>query len=530
MSLSKALLYFCFSFIFGIFVASFWNQINYIILILFFLGTIILVSLKFIFKKDIFILLQNDQDSEVRQFPIYAILIFCLFFFAVGFYHFQAWHTEPKENEIRYFNDIEEKVELTGIIVKEPDLRPRSLLLTIDVLEKNNQNIEGRVLIITNPQYFRYGDRISIEGKLESPQKFDGFDYPMFLSMHKIYTIVRFPEINLIETRQGNDIKFAILSSKNNFRETINTFIAYPQNTLLKAIILGDGQAIPDEIQDQLNIAGIKHIIAISGMHITMISIILMTILIKLGFWRSQAFYIVISALAIYIMMIGFPASAIRAGVMTFVFLLAQKIGRLAIIDKTLVFAATAMLIFNPMLLRFDVGFQLSFMAVLGIIYFAEFFKDKLKIIPDNLLYGLVPLRTIIAVHFAAHLSVFPLILFYFDRIAVLAIIGNTLVLPIFPLLLFLGLLLIIVDYISSLFTLFAPISLIFLEVTGIILSVIIFYILGLVNLINQIPFASLTIKDLPWIFVAVYYSIWFYLSIKAKKKYNHFFLEQENN
>ncbi len=523
MSLSKALLYFCLSFIFGIFVASFFDYINYIILGLFLISLIklILVSLKF-FKKEFFKKLQNSEQNETRVFPFFAILALCLLSFIIGFYHFQTWQGKPKESEIRYFNNIEENVRLKGIIAEEPDLRPRSLLLTVNILEKNDQKIGGRVLVITRPQYFRYGDKIEIKGKLEAPQKFNGFDYPMFLSMHRIYTVVRFPEIDLIRTKQGNDIKFAILMAKSNFRETINNFSDYPQNTILRAYVLGDRQDIPEEIQDQLGTAGIKHIIAISGMHITILSIIFMTILIKLGFWRGQAFYIVISVLAMYIIMIGFPASAIRAGLMAFIFLLAQKIGRLSLTDRAIVFAATAMLIFNPLLLRFDVGFQLSFIAVLGIIYFAEFFKDKLKIIPDNLLYGLVPLRTIISVHLSAHLSVIPLVLFYFDKIAILAIIGNVLVLPFVDLILILGLLLITIGYIHSVII---PIFSILLEIIGMILNILILYILSVVNLIDQIPFAALAIINLPWIFVVIYYLVWFYLSIKVRKKYDQFFL-----
>ena len=92
---------------------------------------------------------------------------------------------------------------------------------------------------------------------------------------------------------------------------------------------------------------------------------------------RRSAFYFVLMVIFLYVLFIGFPASAIRAALMGSVLLLAQKLGRLRSADRALLFVATLMLIINPSLLLFDVGFQLSFSATLGIIYLKPIIDKK---------------------------------------------------------------------------------------------------------------------------------------------------------
>ena len=108
-------------------------------------------------------------------------------------------------------------------------------------------------------------------------------------------------------------------------------------------------------------------------MNITIISSLILSFVLGLGFWRNQAFYFSAFIIFIYILMIGAPASAVRAGVMASILIAAQGFGRISSGARAVVFAAVLMLFFNPLLLRFDVGFQLSFLAILAFIFLMVF-------------------------------------------------------------------------------------------------------------------------------------------------------------
>jgi competence protein ComEC len=96
-----------------------------------------------------------------------------------------------------------------------------------------------------------------------------------------------------------------------------------------------------------------------------------MFLAIALGLARPKAFWVAFIGIVIYVVMIGFPASAVRAAIMGILAIYAQKIGRSSSMMSLIVLAAAIMLALNPLLLLYDVGFQLSFLAVIGLIYFS---------------------------------------------------------------------------------------------------------------------------------------------------------------
>jgi len=132
--------------------------------------------------------------------------------------------------------------------------------------------------------------------------------------------------------------------------------------------------------------------------------------------------------------MIGAPASAIRAGIMSLVLVLAEMIGKKRDQLNLLVFTCFLMLIFNPKLLGFDIGFQLSFLAVLGINLLNQDFEKIFSKIPNK---KFLPLRSCLSVTLSAQILTFPLILYYFGNLSLSAPMVNILVLPFLPFLMF---------------------------------------------------------------------------------------------
>jgi len=479
MTKSKIFLYFCLSFIGGIFLNSI-VKISQPALLGFLILGILLISVLWSHKK-------------------LVVIGFCLLFLVVGIWRHQTVELEIMNNELRGYNNQEEQITLIGRVIKEPDIRETNTKLTIEAQSLNGIKIKGKVLITTNryPQY-QYGDKLKITGKLLTPQVFEDFNYKDYLAKEGIYSAIYWPEIELIEKESYTGPTWAIygqiLKFKNKLRESIYQNLSSPQSSILGAMILGDKKRMTENLKEKLNIAGVRHITAISGMHITILSIILMQILIGLGLWRNQAFYLTIALLILFIIMVGLPPSAIRAGLMGGLFLMAQKIGRLSSASRTIVMAATGMVAVNPLLLRLDVGFQLSFLAVMGIIYLGPIFRNWLRFIPEG---NFINLRSIISMTLSAQIFTLPILVYNFGRISSVAPITNILILPLLYWIMILGFI-------------FALLGILW-QGLGWILSwpvwVLLTYLLTVINWFSQ-PWAAKTFENVHWLWLIISYLI----------------------
>jgi competence protein ComEC len=364
-----------------------------------------------------------------------AVLGFCFLFLILG-----VWRNQTAISSINW--PEEKEVIFSGIVVGEPDIREdntRLILSEHSGSEMSNQ-IFGKILVTTDkyPEY-KYGDKLKVSGRLEAPVIFDDFDYRSYLAKDGIYSVMYYPDIEYLGKSEGSLASIVygkILQIKDEIRNVIYENLSPPQGSILGAMILGDKSRMSEDLKEKLNIVGLRHITAISGMHVTIISMILMQALVGVGLWRGQAFYAALSFLILFVIMVGLPSSALRAAIMAGILLLAQKIGRGASSFRLVIFAAVTMLAINPLLLKYDIGFQLSFLAVAGIIFLSPIFKKLFRKIPDQ---RLVNLRSILAMTLSAQVFTFPVLVFSFGQLSLVAPLCNILVLPALPFILGLG-------------------------------------------------------------------------------------------
>jgi len=482
MSQSQIFLFICLSFIGGIFLNSFLPVGALVKASLVILG-ILLISIFWRYKK-------------------IAVLGFCILFLVLGVWRHQQVELRIMNNELRKYNDQEKIITLVGVITEEPDIREKSVKLTIQP-----ENINGKVLVTANryPEY-QYGDRLKIIGKLEAPPVFEGFNYKDYLKKDGIYSVMSFPEIELVSQNLGNLIYNPLFSFKNKFKEIARQFISPPQEGILEALIFGDEENISQRWKEKLNFTGTRHIAAVSGMNITIISFLILNFLLMLGFWRNQAFYFTIILLTLYILMIGAPASAVRAGIMAGLLLLAQHLGRMSKAHRAVLFAATFMLFLNPLLLRLDIGFQLSFLAILGMIYLQPFFSDIFKKIPNPKFF---PIKTTLSATISAQIFTLPILVYNFGYIPLVSPITNILIVP-------------FLAPITILIFIFAMSGMIF-SVFGWILSwptwLVLSYIVNIIDWFSKIPFASLNLNNVHWAWLLISYAFLGFLVWRIQEK-----------
>jgi competence protein ComEC len=416
MSPSKILFYLCLSFIFGIAIESA-IKIPQAFLVAFLFLSILIIFGSFFIKK----------GSLTAGF--------CLLVIILGILRVQISEFVIANDKLSKLND-QGKITFEGTIIAEPDVRDKYQRLKV----KTNDSV---VLVTANryPEY-NYLDQIKLAGKLETSQETPDFNYKNYLMKDGIYSVMAFPKTELIsKEHKYNVFTFVyekILFLKQKIRESIRDNFSPPQSLILEGTILGDNGSLTNELKTQLNITGLRHIIAVSGTHIVIFSSIIMSLLLFIGMWRTRAFYLNVVFIWVYIILTGLPASAVRAGVMGTLFLLAQKLGRQSGGDRVVIMAATTILFFNPLLLFYDVGFQLSFLAVLGLVYLEPFIKNslaslvkKVKKIKEENQGKVLEIITMISATLAAQIFTLPIMIYNFGNMSLVAPITNILILPI---------------------------------------------------------------------------------------------------
>jgi len=456
MTASKIFLYFCLSFVGGIFLNS-------------------LIPIPQIYMLGILIL-GIFFISLFWRYKNFVIIGFCLFFLVFGIWRHQIFFLKIENSPIKSF--VGKEVKLIGLVEKEPEIKGKSQKLIIKV-EKINQKI-----LVTTRRYpeYQYGEKLKINGKLEEPQIFEGFNYKNYLLKDGILATMNFPEIELIGKGFGNPVMKILFSFKNKFKEVVEKFIPPPQVGILEALTFGDETQISKEWKEKLNLTGTRHITAVSGMNITILCFLILSFILALDLWRQQAILLSLFLIFLYVLMIGASPSAIRAAIMGALVLFAQYFGRLSSGQRAVTLAAALMLFQNPLILKYDIGFQLSFLAILGLIYWQPIFFDLLKKIPNPEIF---PVKSTLSATLSAQIFSLPILIYNFGNIPLFSPITNLLIVPFLaPLTIFIfifgifGMIFWLFGFILSLPTYFA-----------------LTYILKLVDFFFKIPFSSLSFK-----------------------------------
>ncbi|OGZ28082.1 MAG: hypothetical protein A2427_03390 [Candidatus Nealsonbacteria bacterium RIFOXYC1_FULL_40_7] len=335
-------------------------------------------------------------------------IIFCFVFLACSFlvaFRFFSYNPEISEGEASF----------EGVISRETDIRG------------NNIKVKIGSTLITLPRYpeYKYGDRLRVSGKIQKPEYFDDFNYPGYLKAKGIDSVMYYPKTDLLESGQGSFFYSKMLDFKKALKIIISSSMKLPESSLLSAMILGDKTSVPESFNEKLNKAGVRHVTAISGMHVVIISSVLMSLLSWLGKKRSAVLSIIF--IFLFVMLSGFSASAVRACIMGSLFLIAPLFGRQSSGTRSIVLAVLIMLLINPFLV-YDAGFQLSFSAALGIIYLSAPLLRILKFIPDRF-----SVRKILSSTFSAYIFTFPILVYNFGQISLSGPLANIFLLPIVP-------------------------------------------------------------------------------------------------
>ncbi|NTU66520.1 MAG: ComEC family competence protein [Candidatus Moranbacteria bacterium] len=365
------------------------------------------------------------------------------------------------------------------------------------------------ILLRASPyQEFSYGEVLNVSGALEVPKNMDDkFDYRMYLVKEGIFYVSKKPDIRKTGKNDGSKIFFWILEFKKLVQRKIASSLPVPESGLLEGLIIGGSASLPKSVQEDFSRTGTTHIVAVSGYNVTIVAEYLMMLGIAVGLWRRQSFWFATFGIAVFVFMCGLPASAVRAGVMGVLILWAMKNGRLANSGNAILFAASVMLIRNPLLLRYDAGFQLSFLATAGVIYFYPLVERYSRPFMEGKGAVWKVLFETLALTFSAQMLVLPILMYSFGSLSIISLLVNLLILPIISFSMMLGFFAISISFI------FHPVAMLLFWLAYIPLR----YEIAVVGFFSGLKYASIEIADFPWWGVAVWYIMLFGLFKAAK-------------
>jgi len=342
-------------------------------------------------------------------------------------------------------------------------------------------------------EYPSEGDIVSIRGIISIPQKATnpgGFDYYLFLKKKGIYALMRVDEyaVDIVSKGNLNFIEKVIYAAKEKIE--VNYINSMPERDakFVMSLILGD-KLIGHETLEQFRTAGISHIISVSGMHVAIVTGFVLYMLSLFNI-RRYKIPIIIIVLIFYVVLTGANPPVIRAALMASIALIGTTYGKKHNSINSLSFAAFLILIFNPLML-WDVGFQLSFVATLAILYFYKPIQKKLSMLNPKI-------RDLIAITFSAQIGTIPLTMYYFHYISIISFLSNIVIVPLADVAVVLG-------FLSAIIGLILPFLSYFINYINIPFVEAILYI---TNLLNSFPYASINTIIPPLYVIVLYYGI----------------------
>ena len=365
--------------------------------------------------------------------------------------------------DLAYYNGNEgdsssRLVTVDGYVASYPVLKEGRRRLDIEVeyleLDGERKRVDGRLRLQTNSVYrFRYGEGVRVRGELTEPPIFEGFDYRAYLARKEIHSLMRRagvePQPGML--RGGVLLQF-VYGLRDRSERLLNRLLPEPYAALANGMLLGIEAGIPDELYEKFNLTGTSHVIVISGSNVALVTGMLMALGIRL-FGKRGALWPTLGGLALYTFLVGGDAAVMRAALMGGLFVVATVLGRQSTALVSLATACWAMTLWNPLML-WDVGFQLSSAATVGLILIGPALTDSVTSLWHKLEKGLlrkgsdpdssqadflIPrsfgdlLRDSLLMTVAASVTTYPLIVHYFGRLSLISLFTNVLIAPVQP-------------------------------------------------------------------------------------------------
>lgn len=342
------------------------------------------------------------------------------------------------------------------------------------------ENFEGLVRTDdswTTPR-FREGDTVKVKGVIKVPEPFEDVDFARILRVKGVYAILEHPRLELKQAAQHTSLLGSLGVLRIQLEERISKLFPEPEAALLTGLLTGSDGRIPPELSDAFSETGLTHLLAISGFNIMLVLSLVQGSLVFL----PRKFRLIPAGIAVcaFTLFVGASASAVRACIMGCLGLVAAQSGRLPTTRLMILWAMAGMLFYKPQSLWDDAGFQLSFLAVIGLSEFGDVFAKVMKQVPEK--FGL---REQLHATLTAQLLTTPWIAYAFQQVSLIAPLANIIAGPAVPIAMLFGAITVGLDLLGlhTIVSILQPIA-----------SLPLRWLTGVPTVLSVVPFASIEV------------------------------------
>lgn len=333
-----------------------------------------------------------------------------------------------------------------------------------------------------------------------------GFDYSSYLKTKKIFGTVnvKTENINIISSDNTNIILNKIYKLRYTMKNQISKLLPKETAGLCLGMLIGDTSSINENLQEDFRDSNLSHILAVSGANVSYIIVSVTYIFNKMCFRKKLSKIISIFLLFLFMLLTGCTSSVNRACIMAILMLIADLLYRKSDVYNNLAISALVLLIINPYSIL-DIGFQLSYMGTIGIVFLHDKINNFIKTNNKILKYFL----EMFYVTTCANVAIIPIMMFHFNSISLTFYFSNILAGPILGIIVVIGF---IMFFISLIFIpLATPIAF--------ILNIMLKFIIKIAEITASIPFSKILITTPSIFFIAIWYIIIFLIVYRKKVK-----------
>ncbi|MGE5073448.1 MAG: ComEC/Rec2 family competence protein, partial [Anaerolineae bacterium] len=386
--------------------------------------------------------------AVTSQLSPLLISLCCVLSLAVGATRYQLSVTRSSIRQVEGFNDRKYELLVTGTLINPPDTRDaytnlRLRVLSVDVGKRHYE--VGGLLLARVPvnQVYRYGQILRLRGHLQTPPDNEDFSYRDYLARQNVFSTMPDAQITILPGNTGNPVWAWVYDLKVKLLDNVYRVFVDPEASLLAGILLGVDSGLPAPLQQAFKDTGTAHIIAISGFNIAIIAAIFIFIFGRL-FGPRLGPALAVLGILFYTFLVGAEPAVVRAALMGMLSLLAVQFGRRQMGLLTLAVVAAIMAAVNPQVL-WDIGFQLSFFATLGLILYGA----PLQSAAAGFLARYFPasraaqyagyLADFVLLTLAAQVTTIPIMAYHFQQVSLVSFVANPFILPAQPAVMILG-------------------------------------------------------------------------------------------
>lgn len=385
----------------------------------------------------------------------YGLIIVWLCF-GIGYLRLFTEKDDTKTNHLMHYEDIEA---YRAVVVSQPVQKGKFYRSTIRLKSAKTKEWEpaiGKVNLYVRASQlpFRYGDELLVEGRpqrVSGPKNPEEFNYRRYLSFLNVFhqQFADSMDVHILSHEQANAFISTSIRVRSYFSSLLHQYIeGNKELAIANALLLGNKDELDNEIKNTYAASGAMHVLAVSGLHVGIIYLIILVVLKYTLRERKKEWIVAVVAIPLlwgYAFITGLSPSVLRAVTLFSILALGRAVGRKADMVNMLAVSAFILLMYNPFLLM-QVGFQLSYVAVLGIIYIYPIVR-KLWMPSSRLC---IFIWDITAISIAAQVATFPLSILYFHRFAPYFLVSNLLVIPAATIMVWLGVLLFSTSWVST--------------------------------------------------------------------------------